>query len=201
MVATAGLSCLLLGVGMAAATLPDSVPGICVAVVACVPADIALLVSTNDIVQRIAPEPLLGRYNGMWGTTIAGASVLAPVLTSWSITHGGAVRDAFTLFTVGLVGALFAIQLARSLRRANRPHLAPLPTVTAPNIAPIDREVELRRDLHMPCSSRCGLVTWMACSAAAPNPVTTGEAYGWSEPWTITSMPSTRIVASTARGP
>ena len=47
-------------------------------------------------------------------------------------------------------------------------------------------------------SRRPGLTDSIACRAAAPKPSRGGAAYGRSEPWQTTSMPSTRTTASTA---
>lgn len=110
-------SALLLGLALAAAILARTVPGIALAVAVSIPGEIALMVSAGDILTRIAPPALRGRYQGVWGMTLAAAGVLSPLLVSAALQHGGRGAAAGVLAVAGAGGAAACLPLARSLHR------------------------------------------------------------------------------------
>lgn len=63
-----------------------------------------------------------GLYAGIWGTTLAGAVIIAPALAGWALIHGGDQLAAATTCTVGVLGAVLAWPLAARIRCA---HLQP----------------------------------------------------------------------------
>jgi MFS family permease len=88
---------------------------------ACAPGQIAWFVAAADVVHRIAPPALRGRYHGIWGMAWATASVIAPVLVAAALARGGQPLVAATILAAGLIGAALCVPLARALRRP-QPH-------------------------------------------------------------------------------
>ncbi|OBJ50124.1 MFS transporter [Mycobacterium sp. 1423905.2] len=100
---------------MGAAGLAHTTLVFSAAAAACAPGEIAWFVAGAGVVHRIAPLANSGRYHGIWSMTTAAASVVAPILASWSMNHGGRPVVALTTVTVGLFGAVLCSPLARVL--------------------------------------------------------------------------------------
>lgn len=100
---------------MGAAGLAHTTVAFSAAAAACAPGEIAWFVVGAGIVHRIAPPANSGRYHGIWSMTTAAASVIAPILASWSLNHGGRPLVAITTVAVGLFGAVLCSPLARAL--------------------------------------------------------------------------------------
>lgn len=109
-------------VGMAGAALAHTTLGFTVAIALCTPGEIARFVIAAGVVQRIAPPTNGVRYHGVWSMTLAVASVVAPIMVSYSLTHGGHHLVAVVTVTVGFIGAALCLPLASALRRC---HCAP----------------------------------------------------------------------------
>ncbi len=102
---------------VAGIALAHNAVGFTVAATACAPGEIAWFVVGAGIVHRIAPPAHRGRYHGIWGLAGAIAAVLAPILASCSLIHGGRPLVAATIVAAGLLGAALCIPLARALAR------------------------------------------------------------------------------------
>ncbi|BBX94914.1 MFS transporter [Mycobacterium lacus] len=100
---------------MAGAAFAHTTLGFALATAICTPGEIAWLVIAAGIVHRIAPPANGGRYHGIWSMTLAIASVIAPIMASYSLTHGGDLLVAVATVTVGLIGAALCLPLARVL--------------------------------------------------------------------------------------
>jgi Major Facilitator Superfamily len=87
------------------------------------PGQIAWFVAAADVVHRIAPPALRGRYHGIWAMAWAVASVIAPVLVSVALLRGGQPVVAAAILGTGLIGAALCVPLARVLRRDQDPSL------------------------------------------------------------------------------
>lgn len=103
---------------MAGAALAHTTFGFAIAVAASAPGEIAWFVIAAGIVHRIAPPASGGGYHGIWSMTLAIASVVAPIVSSCSLTHGGHRLVALVTVTVGLAGAALCLPLARALNRS-----------------------------------------------------------------------------------
>ncbi|WP_408632308.1 MFS transporter [Mycobacterium basiliense] len=101
---------------MAGAALAHTTLGFAVATAACTPGEIAWFVIAAGVVHRIAPPASGGRYHGIWSMTLAIASVIAPIMASYSLTHGGHRAVALVTVTVGMIGAALCLPLGRTLR-------------------------------------------------------------------------------------
>jgi MFS family permease len=110
-------SALILGTSMGAAALSSTVLGFSLPAALAVPGEVIAFVAAGDVLARISPPGAYGLYAGIWGTTLAGAVVLAPVLASWSMEHGGPPLTAVTTLTAGAVGAALCWPLALVTRR------------------------------------------------------------------------------------
>jgi MFS family permease len=88
---------------------------------AAAPGQIAWFVAAADVVHRIAPPALRGRYHGIWGMAWAAASVIAPILVSSALARGGQPLVAAAILAAGLIGAALCMPLARVLR-GHQPH-------------------------------------------------------------------------------
>ena len=150
----------LLGLALGAAALGTTTPVIAVAVAASIPGEIVLMVAASDVLNRIAPPRQLGRYNGIWGTTIAAAGVTAPLLTSWALAHGGQATAALALLAAGLTGPAFCLPLARSIRRHT--------TVTPPAAGPPTHPPELLMSRTPPPAASRPDATTATVAVAAP---------------------------------
>jgi MFS family permease len=106
---------LCMGVG----ALAHTTLGFSMAMAACAPGEVAWFVVSAGIVHRIASPTNVGRYQGIWSMNVAVAAVVAPLLASCSLTHGGCTLVAATTATVGLIGAALCLPLARVLAGAN----------------------------------------------------------------------------------
>ncbi|MFE4335372.1 MFS transporter [Streptomyces sp. NPDC056831] len=96
---------LILGVAMGAAGLSDSTLSYSLAATLAVPGEILLFIAAGDLVTRIAPPQSRGLYAGLWGTNLAMAIMIAPVMTAWALDHGGELTASAVSFGTGLVGA------------------------------------------------------------------------------------------------
>lgn len=111
------LSSVLLGASMGAAGFASTTRAYCFAAALAVPGEIVAFVAAGDILNRISPAAARGLYAGIWGTTLAGAIILAPALAAATLTLGGDVLTAATTFGVGIVGAALCWPLARTTNR------------------------------------------------------------------------------------
>ncbi|VBA42658.1 hypothetical protein LAUMK136_04686 [Mycobacterium attenuatum] len=103
---------------MSGAALAHTTLGFTVATAICTPGEISWFVIAAGVVHRIAPPANGGRYHGIWSMTLAIASVIAPIIASYSLIHGGHRLVAVVTATVGLIGAALCLPLARALRRS-----------------------------------------------------------------------------------
>jgi MFS family permease len=103
---------------VAAIALAHTAVGFIAAAAACAPGEITWFVVGAGIVHRIAPPAHRGRYHGIWGLAGAVAAVLAPILASYSLTHGGGSLVAATTLSAGLTGTALCLPLARAVSRS-----------------------------------------------------------------------------------
>ncbi|MEU5239724.1 MFS transporter [Streptomyces lydicus] len=111
---------LVLGVGMGAAGLATTTAGFAAAVATAVPGELIVFIAAADVLNRIAPAPARGLYAGIWGAMLAGAVILAPLLTTYSLAHGGPHTVALTTLATGVSGAVLCIPLHHLLRTTPR---------------------------------------------------------------------------------
>ncbi|MFJ3182547.1 MFS transporter [Streptomyces sp. NPDC086796] len=111
------VSSILLGTSMGAAGLASTTWQYSLAAALTVPGEILAFIAAGDILNRISPPHARGLYAGAWGTTLAGAIILAPSLAAWSLSLGGTAAVAAATLTVGVLGALLCWPLARSTNR------------------------------------------------------------------------------------
>ena len=104
-----------MAVVMGALAVVHTTVGFCVIGAALGPGEIVWFVVGTGIVHRIAPDSYRGRYYGIWSMAVAIAAVVAPVLASCSLTHGGWPVAAAATAVVGLLGAAVCLPLARAL--------------------------------------------------------------------------------------
>ncbi|ORW78562.1 hypothetical protein AWC22_19285 [Mycobacterium riyadhense] len=104
---------------MAAAGLVHTTAGFSAAVAVGAPGEIAWFVVGAGLVHRITPRANGGVYQGIWSMTTAISSVIAPLLTCWSLGHGGRAMVAVGTVAVGLLGAALCSPLARVLAYTN----------------------------------------------------------------------------------
>jgi MFS family permease len=78
-------------------------------------AETAWFVVAVGIVHRIAPPAQRGVYHGIWGTALAVAWIVSPLLASFSLETGGPHLVAATTMIVGLLGAACCLPLVRHL--------------------------------------------------------------------------------------
>ncbi|TLQ39395.1 MFS transporter [Streptomyces marianii] len=112
-------SSVTLGTSMGAAGFASTTLGYSAAAAFAVPGEIVVFVAAADLLNRLSPPTARGLYAGIWGTTLAGAVIIAPALAGWALTHGGDQLAAATTFTVGLLGAALSWPLATLVRRAH----------------------------------------------------------------------------------
>ena len=118
-------SCVLLGAALGGTGLVHTTLGYTIVVIAYTPAEIALFVSAGDVLARIAPPHRQGAYAGLWGTTLAAAGVLAPLLASWALSTGGPHLVGAVIGGTGLLGAGLCYPLARRLPRRGKHRKSP----------------------------------------------------------------------------
>ncbi len=123
---------------MAGAALAHTTLGFIVATVMCTPGEIAWFVIAAGIVHRIAPPANGGCYHGIWSMTLAIASVVAPLMTSYSLTHGGHRLVAVVTVAVGFIGVALCLPLARALGQSTRAHDHRTPSFSAIRTEPAD---------------------------------------------------------------
>ncbi|WP_331757166.1 MFS transporter (plasmid) [Streptomyces sp. NBC_01544] len=132
MVGLLATSSLVLGAGMGAAGLASSTLGYSLAAAIAVPGEIILFIAASDVINRIAPGHARGLYAGIWGTTLAIAVIVAPMLAAWSLDTGGDLLAGVTTFTAGLLGAVLCVPLRALLAGQFLPPQVPLPARPAP---------------------------------------------------------------------
>ena len=120
----------VLGVTLAAAVLAPTAIGIAAAVALAIPGEVGATVAASDILNRLAPAHLRGRYQGMLGATFALAGVVSPLLGSWALATGGPPAVAGALLLAGLGGAALCVPLARHLH--NRQLTGEAPAIKRP---------------------------------------------------------------------
>lgn len=125
------LSSLGLAVTVGATGFVSTTLGYATAAALAVPGEVVIFVAAADILNRIAPPAAQGTYAGIWGTTLAGAVIVAPSLATWALTHGGHALVGAATFGCGLLGAALCWPLAAAVRR---PH-TPRPTSSVPKEA------------------------------------------------------------------
>ncbi|MBQ0972851.1 MFS transporter [Streptomyces sp. RK31] len=132
MIGNLAASSLLLGVGMGSAGLAETTLGYSLAVAVAVPGEIAFFIAASDVLNKISPESARGLYAGIWGSTLAVAVIIAPVLAAASLTYGGGVLTALTTLAAGAVGAALCLPLAglRYRSPAARVTAEPLPAAS-----------------------------------------------------------------------
>lgn len=113
------VSSLVLGTSMGAAGLASTTLGYSAAAALAVPGEIVVFVAASDILNRISPPDARGLYAGIWGTTLAGAIIIAPTLAGWALAHGGDRLAATATFAVGILGAALCWPLAAFIRRTH----------------------------------------------------------------------------------
>ncbi|MFD4320487.1 MFS transporter [Streptomyces sp. NPDC058548] len=124
-------SSLLLGSGMTVAGLSSTLGSYCLAATLIVPGEIAIFIAAGALLDHIAPVGARGLYAGIWGTTLAGAIILSPLVSTWSLAHGGGQTVAVVSAAAGGLGAALALPLAAVLYRpAARPHAGFRPDLT-----------------------------------------------------------------------
>lgn len=104
-----------------AAAFAHTTAGFSVAAAACALGEIAWFVVAVGIVHRIAPHTQRGRYHGIWGSALAIAAVISPILASYSLAQGGARLVAATTLVAGLIGVVLCLPLARALADVTNP--------------------------------------------------------------------------------
>ncbi|MFJ4622315.1 MFS transporter [Streptomyces sp. NPDC088812] len=132
MIGTLAASALLLGVGMGSTGLAETTLGYSITAAVAVPGEIAFFIAASDVLNKISPESARGLYAGIWGSTLAVAVIIAPILAAASLTHGGGVLTAFTTLVAGAVGAAICLPLAGLTHRipAARVTTEPLPAAS-----------------------------------------------------------------------
>ncbi|HWU06067.1 MAG TPA: MFS transporter [Streptomyces sp.] len=109
----------VLGVGMGSAGFASTSAGYAAAVVLAVPGEIIAFVAAADILNRISPAYSRGLYAGIWGTTLAAAVLLAPLLAGWCLVSGGHLLVALALTGCGLAGAAACLPLKAMTQRTS----------------------------------------------------------------------------------
>lgn len=127
MLAEVAASSVFLGAAMAGIGFTSTVLGYGLAVVATIPGEVIWFVAISDVLNRIAPTHARGIYNGVWGMSLAGASVLSPLLTAWALDLGGKPMVGATIAAAGLFGAICCVPLALGARGANHPDASRFP--------------------------------------------------------------------------
>ncbi|WP_330351717.1 MFS transporter [Streptomyces sp. NBC_00582] len=131
MIGTLAASSLVLGVGMGSAGLADTTLGYSLAVVAAVPGEIAFFIAASDVLNKLAPESARGLYAGIWGSTLAVAVIVAPVVAAVSLTSGGGALAALTTLAAGAVGAALCLPLAGLTHRRTAARMTAVPVPAA----------------------------------------------------------------------
>ncbi|MFD6329247.1 MFS transporter [Streptomyces niveus] len=111
MVGLLAIGSVVLGVGMGSAGFASTTTGYSAAVVLAVPGEIIALVAAADVLNRISPPHARGLYAGIWGTALATAVLLAPLLAGWCLAAGGNLLVALALTGCGLAGAAACLPL------------------------------------------------------------------------------------------
>ncbi|MFC9816512.1 MFS transporter [Streptomyces virginiae] len=119
-------SSVILGAGMAVAGLASTTIGYSLAAALLVPGEIIIFIAAGNILDRLAPADARGLYAGIWGSTLAVAIILAPLLTGWALDQGGDVLAAAAGLASGLFGAVLVLPLA-ALMHSQPPVLRPKP--------------------------------------------------------------------------
>ncbi|MGW2688882.1 MFS transporter [Streptomyces sp. NPDC001414] len=123
MVRLLAVSSLVLGAGIGSAGFASSPLEYTAAATAAVPGEVVAFVAASAVLDRITPAHARGLYAGVWGSTLATAVICAPVLSGWSLTHGGPGLVGVTTAACGVLGAAFCLPLAVLVNR--RPQFPP----------------------------------------------------------------------------
>ncbi|AVZ77135.1 hypothetical protein SLUN_00455 [Streptomyces lunaelactis] len=129
MVGVLATGSLLLGAGMGAAGLANDTAGYALASSLAVPGEIVLFIAAGSILNHISPPDSRGLYAGIWGTTMAVAVIVSPLLAAWSLQTGGDLLAGATILGSGLLGAALCAPLKALL------HPGSPPTATHPAAA------------------------------------------------------------------
>ncbi|WP_228982214.1 MFS transporter [Streptomyces sp. DH12] len=117
MLAEFAASSLILGAGMTVAGLASTTIGYSLAVVLLVPGEIIIFIAAGNLLDHVAPAEARGLYAGIWGSTLALAVILAPLLTGWALDQGGGLLTAVASLAAGLLGATLILPLTGLMRR------------------------------------------------------------------------------------
>ena len=107
---------LAITVGMAANAPARSTAGFALAAVVWTVGEVAFFVGATSYVADLAPDHARGRYFGIWGASLGGSALLAPLLGGAVLPHG---TDSLWACTAA-IGALSAAGLALQAARARR---------------------------------------------------------------------------------
>ncbi|MFI6283035.1 MFS transporter [Streptomyces sp. NPDC050988] len=118
MVGLLAAGAVVLGAGMGTAGFASTSTGYAAAVVLAVPGEIIAFVAAADVLNRISPTNSRGLYAGIWGTTLATAVLLAPLLAGWCLAVGGHLLVALALTGCGLAAAAACLPLKALTRPA-----------------------------------------------------------------------------------
>lgn len=118
------VSSALLGLAVGSSALARTTAGYAAAIVCSIPGEIGCFMAAGDLLNRISPPALRGAYSGLWGTTLALASCLAPLTASAAFARGGPHLVGAVIAAAGLLGTAMCLPLARTLRPARRLALA-----------------------------------------------------------------------------
>ncbi|GLV87792.1 hypothetical protein Slala03_74810 [Streptomyces lavendulae subsp. lavendulae] len=105
------------GISMAAACAAGGLPWICAALALCAPAEIAWFIAASHTLNRISPPDRRGLYQGVWGASLATASLTAPLLGTWCLTSGGPALLIAANVGAGALGAVLCLPLGRDAAR------------------------------------------------------------------------------------
>ncbi|MGW1290266.1 MFS transporter, partial [Streptomyces sp. NPDC002586] len=114
------LSSFLLAVSVGSTGFVSTTLGYSATAALSVPGEVIAFAAAADILNHIAPPDAQGTYAGIWGTTLAGAIIIAPLTTTWALIHGGNALVGVATITSGLLGTALCWPLTRAVRRTTR---------------------------------------------------------------------------------
>ncbi len=117
MLAPFAASSLILGAGMTVAGFASTTLGYSLAAALLVPGEIIIFIAAGNILDHLAPADARGLYAGIWGSTLAIAVILAPLVTGWALDQGGDALAAAAALASGLLGAVLILPLAALMHR------------------------------------------------------------------------------------
>ena len=107
---------LLLGTGFGLGAFVASLPGYALTVVVWTLGEITIAAVVQTIVADLAPAPLRGRYNGLFGAAYALAAVVAPAGGTQLYAHAGPTALWTTCFGLCVLVAAGQLALGRAIR-------------------------------------------------------------------------------------